>query len=433
MPSSELAILSQIVPGGAWPVVALVTMVIAVGAVATLVYFALKLRREHRAAVRAESRVRLMLDQMSANLWTTDNELRFTSLEGAAQVAMREAMAKLIGTSLYDFFKTRDRSFVPIAAHEDAVRDHKSTSYDVAVEGRIYHARVDPLKDEAGNYVGVIGASFDVTEWRKAEQGRQAAEAKSRALLVAIPDVMFRMRSDGTILEYIDKLTGPALGGSGRHVRLIYPDVADELLARARDALRTGEVQVYEHECAVRSAGPRAGGWFEGRFVVSGKDEVLVIVRNITERKKADADLRQREAELRSLVRALPDLLFLMTTDGRMAGVSAHDESDLLLPADELIGRHFAEFLPPAVAAQYDEHHRRALQIPGPQVFQYPLDIAGQTKWFEARMVFAGAESSQVLTLVRNITDSPHKRPEPSGEAGSAGADLVPHEARHAS
>src|SRR5205085_1451332 len=111
------------------------------------------------------------------------------------------------------------------------------------------------------------------------------------------------------------------------------------------------EYQTGEHD---------AQRFFEARIVNAGNDEVLVIVRNITERKRAELDLRLREAQLRALVRAIPDMIIQFTPDGRIAGCSAPNPDELYLPPDQFLGRTVMDVLPPAVAAVINQHLRAA-------------------------------------------------------------------------
>ncbi len=134
---------------------------------------------------------------------------------------------------------------------------------------------------------------------RAAEKALLESEAINRALLAAIPDMMFRMDRDGTYLDFL-----PAKGQEplvppgefiGRKVHDVLPEeLADQSLDYIKRALQSGETQAFEYEL------PIEGGLrnYEARIVVSGVDEVLAIVRDVTERKRAEQALEKAREEL---------------------------------------------------------------------------------------------------------------------------------------
>ena len=126
-------------------------------------------------------------------------------------------------------------------------------------------------------------------------------EARLDALVGALPDLLFRFDRDGTYLEaraphHNDLLYPPTGALEGHNVREILPaDVAERFLALVGEVLAGDGMRVLEYDLEY-PLGLRA---FEARIVPSGSDEVLAIVRDMTERKQAEAELLRLHAELR--------------------------------------------------------------------------------------------------------------------------------------
>ena len=117
----------------------------------------------------------------------------------------------------------------------------------------------------------------------------QASEAKNRAILDAIPDLMFQISKDSVFLDYKpakdDNVTTPTGEFPGKKVYEVLPaDIAKQAMHYVKQALRTGETQVFEYQLPLD--GDVRG--YEARLVATGEDEVLAIVRDITERKEID-------------------------------------------------------------------------------------------------------------------------------------------------
>jgi diguanylate cyclase (GGDEF)-like protein/PAS domain S-box-containing protein len=114
------------------------------------------------------------------------------------------------------------------------------------------------------------------------------SEEKTRALLRAIPDLIFRIGKDGTLLEVVSASeTGHALLEEYRGKKLadVFPAEVAENAARCTNlALQTGEIQGFEYVLP----SDKDARCYEARIVDIGEGESLYIARDITERKKAE-------------------------------------------------------------------------------------------------------------------------------------------------
>lgn len=120
------------------------------------------------------------------------------------------------------------------------------------------------------------------------------SKAKNRALLNAIPDLMFRVRREGIVLEYKESEEIQLLMTSeellGRRLDEALPkDFAEKTMYFVEQTLQTGITQIFEYQLNINNVIYH----YEARIVVSGEDEVLAIVRDITERKRAEQQIIQ--------------------------------------------------------------------------------------------------------------------------------------------
>ncbi|MBE9079364.1 PAS domain S-box protein [Romeria aff. gracilis LEGE 07310] len=156
------------------------------------------------------------------------------------------------------------------------------------------------------NFVSTVATHLSTLMARKrAEVALRSSVATNRALFNTIPDWIFRINADNVFVNYkaaknvpLPLLNEPFLGKS---LFEVYPDeVAESLQHCIHQALSTKEVQVIEYQLS------KAGDlvYYEARIVISAENEVMAIIRDITERKQAEAEIQkalEREKELNEL------------------------------------------------------------------------------------------------------------------------------------
>lgn len=130
---------------------------------------------------------------------------------------------------------------------------------------------------------------LEIAERNRTEGVLRESEAKHRALLDAMPDMMFRVRSDGILLDYRTQEGGPFNLKNRKYLarpiaEVLPTDFAHVVLTSIQKALHTGQKQIFELQLPVDGLVRD----FEARVVVSGTNETLSIVRDITDRKRVE-------------------------------------------------------------------------------------------------------------------------------------------------
>jgi signal transduction histidine kinase/ABC-type uncharacterized transport system substrate-binding protein len=115
---------------------------------------------------------------------------------------------------------------------------------------------------------------------------------------------------------------------------------------------------------------------------------------------------RETEAHNAAILRAAPDLMFLLSWDGVYLSYHAPDETQLQLPPERFLGRHMRDVLPPELADAFLERFTHLAPGQAAEIIECAWPTPDGERKYEARLVAIGAH--QVLAVVRDITERHH-------------------------
>jgi PAS domain S-box-containing protein len=294
----------------------------------------------------------------------------------------------------------------PVQLKPDTLR-RVTTHINREADGRPLAALVhdSALLHQRGVLDEVVSAARLAIEKDRGLQALRRSEVRSRALLDAIPDLMLRIARDGTYLEVTGdpaRMIVPPEKLIGQSVRDVLPaELAERFEATLAMPASKG-VQTLEYRLPI-------GGeehYFEARLMPSGDDEVVVIVRDFTDRMRLEEELSrqveslQRERDFtRDVVNVAPVIFLLVDTKGRIVRFNESTQQLLGYPDDETVrGRVWWEvFLP-------EERHASASRY-SEMMNEGAIQLADDAEWQTAdgRRLFIAATVRRVLDGEGNV------------------------------
>jgi two-component system sensor histidine kinase/response regulator len=135
------------------------------------------------------------------------------------------------------------------------------------------------------------------------QEALQRAERSNQLLWEVFPNLLIRMTRSGNYLDFIPakafKSFTPAPDIYGKTIfDVMPPDFAQERMRYVQLALQTGQTQTYEFELEIDGE----QRYQEAQIIASGEDEVLIIVREITDRKRLELALSVSQTRLASIL-----------------------------------------------------------------------------------------------------------------------------------
>src|SRR5271163_4202736 len=211
----------------------------------------------------------------------------------------------------------------------------------------------------------IIAFVLDLTERKRAEQALHENEVKIRRLFDAnIIGIEF-WDFEGRILEANDaflRMVGydrdDLMAGRVYRDRLTPPEWRDHVARRLAEVKMTGTIQPYEREI-VRKDGSRVPVLIAGARFDETANQGVAFVLDLTERKRAEEELRASEARFRTFVDHATDTFMLHGEDGTILDVNRRACESLGYSRDELIGMAPADFDPDADRTFHNDIWRR--------------------------------------------------------------------------
>jgi PAS domain S-box-containing protein len=238
------------------------------------------------------------------------------------------------------------------------------------------------------------------------QQSLHNSEARTRQILEAIPDIINLIDADGIYLESVHTdnlkdLIPKNINPVGKHLTEFIPhDIALSQIQAIQTAVATQKVQILEQQVWV-------GGnlQYEDVRVVPNSDRTaLVIIRDISDRKQAEIALRKSEVRMREILEAIPDLIFLVSSDGiYLELIHARTPNDLIPQDINPIGKHLAEFVPPDIASTKVQAIQRALATQRLQIIDQEIWVSDKLQYEEVRVVPHSDDTA--LIIIRDISD----------------------------
>ncbi|MGB7575022.1 MAG: PAS domain S-box protein, partial [Thermodesulfobacteriota bacterium] len=224
----------------------------------------------------------------------------------------------------------------------------------------IYEMSVSLIRDSEGKPVGFRGVSREVTERKQMERALRQSEEKYRTILESIEDGYYEVDPAGNFTFFNDSMCRifgyPKEELMGMNDRQ-YTDKenAKRLFQAFNEVYRTGEPHNgYGYEIIRKDGAKR---YIEASILLQkdSSDKPIGfrgIIRDITDRRRAEEALRESEQRYRNLVENAPDVIFTLAPDGTITSLNPAFETITGWSGAEWLHKQFAPMLHPSDLSQ---------------------------------------------------------------------------------
>ena len=345
-------------------------------------------KQAEKALKESEERFQQVAETAEEWIWEMDAAGVYTYSNPVVERILGYAPEELVGRrNFIDLIAPAVREEIRQSAAERAARKEafvKRVNPVVHKDGHVVFLETTgvPIVDPEGRLAGYRGTDTDVTRRLRAEEARQESEALYRSILNASPDDITLADLEGRILmvspsalkmfgyERIDQLLGH------RVFEFIVPEDRERAaadIARLHQGVTSGPVGYRSEYRGLRADGVPFDVEVNGEFIRNADGQpvrMLLVVRDVTDRKRTEEQLRESERQFKLLFESMASGFALheiildeagAPCDYRFLQINPAFETLTGLKADALIGRTVRAVLPRTESVWIERYGRVAL------------------------------------------------------------------------
>ncbi|HNR94120.1 MAG TPA: PocR ligand-binding domain-containing protein [Kiritimatiellia bacterium] len=253
-------------------------------------------------------------------IFIKDRSRRYTFVNRAFQQLLGRSESEILGKTPLEIYGPESARIVEEVDDRTFAGESVDETRKLMVGGREYYFQTAqaPLARKDGEVISIMGIVHNVTTLHLAEESLRENNARTAAMLAAMPEMVFVLAADGTYMDFKadreDELAIPPREFIGKKIgeAMFDEDQVRFILEQIQITLKTGRVHSFEYKLRRRAFDE----YFDARLAPFGPDKVLATVRNITYRKNVEEELQTME-RLKSI--------------GVLAGGLAHDFNNILM------------------------------------------------------------------------------------------------------
>jgi hypothetical protein len=205
---------------------------------------------------------------------------------------------------------------------------------------------------------------------------------RNNALLAAIPDLMFVYDKNGVFIDFHAANSETLLVPPEVFLHKSADDILPPYIARInRTAIErlfeTGESQSYSYILNVKGI----DRYFDARMVLLGSDKAMSIVRDITEQRNAELELREKSDFINAILKAIPIPVFYKDKQGKYMGCNPAYTDHTGLTESEITGKTVSEIFKTELSEVYHQKDMELMRTGGLQQYEFQiLDKQGKIR-----------------------------------------------------
>ena len=266
-----------------------------------------KLENIHREAEEEKKIFQSMVESARDAIFFKDRESRYLIVNNKTLDAFSLPRKEVIGKNDYELMSDRVEARKNVEDDQIVFQTGKpkeTIKQMTGGDGKKYwfQAIKVPQFDDQGNVMGLVGIARDITERKQAEEKLKRSEERFRKIFDQTKDCMFIETPEGKILD-VNKAVCSLLGYSKEELLsmrvgdVVPPELASALPGTIQE--KTVKEGVYIETEELRKDGKHIPVEVSNTLVeIGGEKRVIAIIRDITDRKRAEDALKKAREEL---------------------------------------------------------------------------------------------------------------------------------------